>query len=703
MKLFVSCPRFTEDLLRQELTEMQVPVEKEVPGGVYVPFETINVYKICYYSRIANRVLLQLKQVRATDPKIMTQDVKAFEWEEHFSDKTSFIVDCHETTDVFRNSKFASQIVKDGIVDRFAEMDLNRPKVDPKNAQIHVHLFFFSDKGLVSIDLSGGSLHERNYRVEAGKAPLKENTAAAFLKRAGWRKGVSKPLLDPMCGSGTLLIEAAGIAADLPAAYFKKKFGFEHWKGHNVFEFRSVVQDGEEKYRKNLKLIPKIIGMDIDKHAVYNARDNIKSAGLSKYINVFSGDARNLEDISNNFDGNQGLIAFNPPYGERLGNTEQLAADYTLIGTQMKRFLSGWTCSIITSSRHLASCIGMKAYKKNKLYNGGLLTYLYHYEIICAEDRIPETDAGMEMFKNRLIKNKRLLKKWLTKNNVTSYRLYDADMPEYSAAIDIYENKWIHLQEYAAPKTIDPRNSRKRLGHILSVLPEFTNISAENMFYQQRQKQSDSNQYNKQNENEFRVKMNENGLQFYIDLKRSLDTGIFLDLRLIRKYIGELAQGKVFLNLFAYTGTASVYAAANGAKATYTVDPSKTYLNWCADNFTLNNLNWDNHFRIQKDCLQFLNETKEKFDLIFIDPPAFSNSKSRTDIFSIQDDYIELLNRAIKVTNRGGKIIFSNNFKRFNFENDKINCSSITEITDKTLSQDFNKSKYKHRCWELNI
>ncbi|MBN1649648.1 MAG: bifunctional 23S rRNA (guanine(2069)-N(7))-methyltransferase RlmK/23S rRNA (guanine(2445)-N(2))-methyltransferase RlmL, partial [Spirochaetales bacterium] len=440
-----------------------------------------------------------------------------------------------------------------------------------------------------------------------------------------------------------------------------------------------------------------------NRSAVYAARDNVRNAGFDHAIRLYTGDARDLHSLRENFSNDGGLVIFNPPYGERLGDAEQLIADYTRIGSELKKYFNGWNCSVMSSSRNLIDCLSMTPYKKNKLYNGGLLVYLSHFEISKPGIMDEKEQSGIDMFRNRLAKKSRQLKSWLETENISCYRLYDADMPEYAVAIDIYEHKWIHLQEYAPPKTIEPKAARKRLGHVMSVLPAYCAILPENIFYKQRRKQSGNNQYSGMSDDSFRVKIHEDGLRFYIDLKRYLDTGIFLDHRKTRQYIRSLARSRVFLNLFAYTGTASVYAAKGGARATYTVDTSATYLDWAAENFHLNDIKGKQHQCIRKDSMAFLKETTDRFDLVFIDPPTFSNSKSRTDTFSVQDDYIELINSAVRVCNPGAIILFSTNFRKFSFDTTAIHASSVEEITARTVSPDFLAAKNGHRCWEIRL
>ncbi|MBN1649027.1 MAG: hypothetical protein JW874_13410, partial [Spirochaetales bacterium] len=262
MKLFLSCPRHTEDLLREELDRLSVPVDKQVPSGVYVPFSPGNVYRICLYTHIANRLLLQFPSCNAESPEILREEIRKIPWEDHIRSGTGFIVDCSETNNIFRSSLFACQIAKDGILARYDDIGSGRPFISTGNPELHVNLFLYGNRAIAGIDLSGGSLHERGYRIKSVSAPIRENTAAAALYRAGWAEGRYHQLFDPMCGSGTFLVEAAMIASGFPANYLRSSFGFEKWPGHDAFCYRSARQDAEELSRKALRTAQKLVGMD---------------------------------------------------------------------------------------------------------------------------------------------------------------------------------------------------------------------------------------------------------------------------------------------------------------------------------------------------------------------------------------------------------------------------------------------------------
>lgn len=303
------------------------------------------------------------------------------------------------------------------------------------------------------------------------------------------------------------------------------------------------------------------------------------------------------------------------------------------------------------------------------------------------------------MFGNRLKKNNKRLLKWAKKADVHCYRVYDADMPEFALAIDRYED-WVHVQEYEAPPSIDAHQSKTRLNEALSQLSSVLDVSHDKVVLKQRRRQKGKDQYEKQANQRHRLVVREHGAQFYVNLMDYLDTGLFLDHRPIRQWVQQNARNKSFLNLFCYTATASVHAAVGGAVRTTSVDMSNTYLKWGQDNFDLNRLA-GNHEFVQADCLTWLAESNEKYDLIFMDPPTFSNSKRMEGTLDIQRDHVELLHRAMKLLKFDGVLVFSNNHRRFKLDETALSKYQIENISAKTIGEDFQRNSRIHQCWIL--
>lgn len=304
------------------------------------------------------------------------------------------------------------------------------------------------------------------------------------------------------------------------------------------------------------------------------------------------------------------------------------------------------------------------------------------------------------MAANRLKKNIDSIGKEMKKQGVSCYRLYDADMPEYSAAIDVYEGKWICLSEYAAPASIPEEDAQRRLEELILATERTTGIDLENIFVKRREIQKGSQQYTKHgtpSSSHFFV-INENGHRFSANFRDYLDTGIFLDHRPIRKYIEEHSNGKRFLNLFCYTASASVYAASGGALSTVSVDTNANYLDWAMKNMALNGFTQMNHFYYRSDSLAYLRENRDVFDLIFCDPPTFSNSKNR-DTFDVQRDHGYLIRSCMKHLSGNGTLIFSTNFTKFKMFGELYDEFEIEDITEQTIGDDFKRNSKIHRCY----
>jgi 23S rRNA (guanine2445-N2)-methyltransferase / 23S rRNA (guanine2069-N7)-methyltransferase len=324
-----------------------------------------------------------------------------------------------------------------------------------------------------------------------------------------------------------------------------------------------------------------------------------------------------------------------------------------------------------------------------------------------SEDKNDERVGAVD-FANRLKKNFKKLSKWAKQNAITCYRIYDADLPEYAAAIDIYagEQTWINVQEYEPPKTIDQHKADQRLAGLLSEIPQVLGVDNAQVFLKIRKKQRSNDQYEKHDDQgRFHI-IEEGGCKLLVNFEDYLDTGLFLDHRPIRKLIQQQANNKRFLNLFAYTGSATVHAAMGGAKSTTTVDMSNTYIEWAKKNMALNK-NAGEHEFIQVDCLDWLNTEaneadRKQYDLIFLDPPTFSNSKRMDDVFDIQNDHVQLIKNTTALLADNGVLYFSTNFRRFKMELSALSDLVIEDISASTIPEDFLRNPRIHYCWKIS-
>ena len=712
-QLFATTARGFEELLKSELTELGAQDAKVAQGGVHYWADDETLYRTLLWSRLSSRILLPIVQTKVFSDLDLYSAVVGVNWLDYFDEKVHFFVDFNGTNQEIRHTQFGAMRVKDGIVDYFERHGRARPNVDKEQPDIRIHAYLNRDDVVLSLDLSGDALHMRGYREDTGKAPLRETLAAAIVLRSGWQKGT--PLVDPMCGSGTLLIEAAQMEAQIAPQLYRLHWGFDFWQRHNQAAWEKVKEEAlalaeAEKQRENS---PHFYGFDLDHRVLQKAKQNAKNAGVAHLMQWQQGDVAAIKNPSPNV---AGTVICNPPYGERLGTTPALIALYSVFGQRLKQQFAGWNASIFSGEPSLLDCLRLRSHRQFKAKNGPLDCVQKNYQIAeraeqSAVENALEFDRTSSVtpevavdFANRLQKNIKKIEKWAKQQGLDAYRLYDADLPEYNLAVDRYADH-IVVQEYAAPKNIDENKARQRLLDAVNATLNVTGIETNKLILKVRQKQKGTNQYEKlANKGEY-FYVNEYGAKLWVNLTDYLDTGLFLDHRLTRKMLGEMAQGKDFLNLFAYTGSATVHAALGKAKSTTTVDMSNTYLNWAEQNLLLNDIEGKQHKLIQADCLQWLEKCDRQFDLIFVDPPTFSNSKRMEDSWDVQRDHIKLMTNLKRILRPNGTIVFSNNKRGFKMDFAKLEelGLSAVEISHKTLPLDFERNKQIHNCWLVTL
>ncbi|MBS0924043.1 bifunctional 23S rRNA (guanine(2069)-N(7))-methyltransferase RlmK/23S rRNA (guanine(2445)-N(2))-methyltransferase RlmL [Providencia sp. JGM181] len=696
--LFASTARGLEELLKTELEALGASQCKVAQGGVYFQADDRVMYQSLLWSRLASRILLPLNDFDVYSDLDLYLGVQAIDWSEIFDVNDTFVVHFTGTNEEIRNSQYGALKVKDAIVDSFVRKLDQRPNVARQEADIRINVYLNKERASVALDLSGDSLHIRGYRDLAGQAPLKETLAAAIISRSGWQKNT--PMVDPMCGSGTLLIEAAMIAADRAPGLYRQHWGFNAWLKHNPELWREVVTEAQVRFRQGLKdTTSRFYGFDIDKRVLDMARANARRAGLQDLITFNHGDAAALENpVKTDI---KGTIISNPPYGERLESEPALIALHSQFGRIVKARFPGWRLSIFSASPELLSCLQLRSEREFKAKNGPLDCVQKNYQLA---ETPSETIAEISPdFANRLRKNQKKLVKWAKQQGVDCYRLYDADLPEYNVAVDIYGDKVV-IQEYAPPKTVDERKARQRLFDVITATMNVLELTSNQLVLKTRQRQKGKQQYEKLAQKDDFFLVNEYNAKLLVNLTDYLDTGLFLDHRIARRMLGEMSRGKDFLNLFCYTGTATVHAGLGGAKSTTSVDMSRTYLEWAEKNLQANQLTGRQHRLMQADCLNWLANTDEQFDLIFIDPPTFSNSKRMDGTFDVQRDHVQLITHLKRMLRRGGTVMFSNNKRGFKMDLEALTELGLKaqEITAKTLSEDFARNRQIHNCWLIS-
>jgi len=722
MAFFATAPRDLVSLLRRELVGLGAAHLRAGHAGVRFRGTLETAYRACLWCRVASRILLPLKSFQAATNAQLYAGVRRIPWSEHVPTDGTLAVDFTSSRSKLGHTHFGAQKVKDAIVDQLRELTGRRPSVDRVRPDVRINAHVDRDVVTIAIDLSGDSLHRRGYRQQGGPAPLKENVAAAILLHAGWPQmaQAGKPLLDPMCGSGTLLIEAALMAGDMAPGLTRDYFGLHRWGGHDAELWQRLLEEARQRRHQGIARLPAMAGFDIDGKAVARANDNLLRVGLAEHIPIH---CRDMVELQSPWPGRTGLLVCNPPYGERMGAHKDLAELYAGMGEVLKSAFPGWQLMLLVGSPALGSHLGLRPQDSQKLDNGPLACQLNRYQIPAGgghgtagaavkprarpHGRGP-SDPHASMFANRLRKNLRNIGGWARRNDIDCYRLYDADMPEYAFAVDIYRapDTWVIAQEYQAPASIPEQQVAARRGTVLATLEEVLQVPAERVVFKSRRRHRGGSQYQRLATDGALHEVVENGCRLLVNFHDRMDTGLFLDQRQIRRLIRSLAPDRRFLNLFAYAGAATVQAAAGGATATTSVDLSANYLAWARRNLALNGFSSDRHVQIQADCAEWLANAPDShrdYGVVLLDAPTFSNSKRLAGTLDVQRDHASLIRLAARRLATDGVLLFSNHLKGFRLDHEAVRAAGLDleDITRQTLPRDFARNPRSHHCWRI--
>lgn len=706
-RFFAACGKGLEYLLVDELLALGCARATAAIAGVNAEGSLHDAQRAVLWSRLASRVLWPLAEYDCADEHALYQGARAIAWETHIDAAHTIAVDAHVSGSAVTHARYAAQRIKDAVVDRMRETGGARPDVDVEAPDVRIDLVVRKGRAIVSIDLSGGGMHRRGWRRVQGEAPLKETLACAVLMRGDWQRRYREggALLDPMCGSGTLLIEGALMAADVAPGLQRHAGGVPtRWKGFDDCAWSSLVGDATQRAQAGRAALRcAFLGRDVDPHAVHATRHNAQAAGVEAVIDLAVADVSGLSVRGHD----TGLIACNPPYDARLAAD---AALYRALGDALRRETPQWGASLLCGDAELAFATGLRARKTYRIFNGAIECTLLVTDPVApptrahAEPRaLPE---GAQMVANRLRKNAAKLKTWRDREGVTCWRAYDADIPEYAAAIDVYASEpdgtpWLHVQEYAAPADVPVELARRRLNDLLLAAREVFGLPKEHVALKTRSVGKGGSKYGRFDQRGELLTVREGGARLQVNLFDYLDTGLFLDHRPLRLRIAQEAQGARFLNLFCYTGAATVHAAVGGASTTTSVDLSATYLEWLADNLRGNGIGGTRHRIAQADAMAWLEADHGEYDLVFCDPPTFSNSKRAGD-FDVQREHVRLLRAATSRLSRDGVLYFSNNYRRFRLDEAAVSqFARVQDISASTIPPDFARDPRIHRCWRL--
>ncbi len=706
MKFFASCGKGLEYLLADELVALGCARATAAIAGANVEGSLQDAQRAVLWSRLASRILWPIAEFDCADEHALYAGAAAIDWQAHLSPAHTLAIDAHVSGSGITHARYAAQRVKDAIVDTLRASTGQRPDVDVEAPDVRINLVVRKARAILSIDLAGGPMHRRGWRRAQGEAPLKENVAAAVLLRGGWPQAYADggDLLDPMCGSGTLLIEGALMAADVaPGLRRHGDAPPTRWHGFDAEAWRGLRVEAIEREARGLAALrPCLHGRDLDPHAIRAARENARVAGVDTAIALEVGDIAALPPMANAY----GVVACNPPYDARLAADPAL---YRALGDALKASAPGWRASLLCGDFELARATGLRAQKRYQVFNGPIECSL----IVCDPIAPPQREAavarelpeGARMVANRLRKNLDKLARWRQQEQVACFRAYDADIPEYACAVDVYTtlagDTWLHVQEYAAPADIPEATTRKRLNDLLLAVREVFAVPREQVAVKTRSTGKGGSKYGHFDHRGEFLLVEEGAAKLQVNLFDYLDTGLFLDHRPLRARMALESRGRHFLNLFCYTGVATVQAAVQGAAQTTSVDLSATYLEWLADNLRENGIGGTRHRIAQADALKWLEADHGAYDVVFCDPPTFSNSK-RADDFDVQRDHVRLLRAAVARLARGGVLYFSNNFRRFRLDEAAIAAfAQVEDISASTIPPDFARNPRIHRAWRI--
>lgn len=706
---YAVCTAGIESLLKRELEALGATDCTEGRGGVAFRGSLETRYRACLWSRTASRILHTLVDFPCRHADDLYAAAHAVNWPALFAVDAAFRVDVSGQSPALAHTGFAALKVKDAIADRFRAVTGERPSVAREQPDVVVHLHLDARGCTLSLDLCGTPLHERGWRQMQADAPLKETLAAALLLRCGWPDVAAQggALVDPCCGGGTLLIEGLLIAADVAPGLQRTDWTLQALSDHDPSLWQGLRDEARQRASRGLESCAvQAWGFDHDPRVLDAARRNAVAAGVDGLLRTAR---RDLTELQAPAGATPGLLIGNPPYGERLGEQRTLQPLYRALGQRLREQYANWRCAIYTSGEPLVEALNLPVRKRHQLMNGPLKCTLLQLD---ARPRSgagggPKLSEAATMLINRLEKNQLRLRGWLKERGISCWRAYDADLPEYAAAIDVYTGEdaavRLHIQEYQAPKSIPLADQERRLRELVQAAAKAFDCPSERVYLKQRARQRGSSQYQRRERSGDSFVVREGDARFEVNLADFLDSGLFLDSRTLRQRLHQRARGKRLLNLFCYTGSASVQAALGGAESSTSVDLSPTYTQWAGRNFALNRLDPDRHRIITTDAVRWLcQQPPALYDLIYLDPPTFSNSKRTETVLDVVEDHLELIDLCMERLAPAGELLFVTNAQGFKLHAAAAGRWQVHDWTQRSIPPDFVRPRAIHQSFLLH-
>lgn len=754
MEFIATCPKGFEKLLAEELASFHIPQVRQLRGQVAFGGELADAYRACLWSRLASRVLLVLARVGAADADALYEGVQSIDWSAHLAPGATFVIDSHGTNDNLRNTQFVALRSKDAISDQLFSARGMRPVVNTDAPDVIVDVRLQRERATVSIDLTGEPLFHRGYDSRAARkvAPLRADYAAMVLAAGRWYRNVrhGAPVLAALwAGQGAVLVEAAAEALDRAPGLLRARWGFEGWAGHDADAWDELLAEADERATAGEKNSLALYACDTRPGAEAACRGALRAAGLDCEL-TFTPAAEVLDAAR--AAGDDALVTCDLSWLSE----DDLALEASAL-TAMSA-AAGMNVAALVRDSSVDAAVQAAPAEVFDVIQGREPAYVRCFDAVPGQaapepacvtlaggERVPVLVPASDQFAARLAKVAKLRAKWARREDVSCYRVYDADLPDYAVAIELYQGldgkgRWLQVSEYAAPKEIDADLARRRLMDVLAIAPRVMGIDPSNVNLRVRTRARGGSQYADEGSaavtpaaGEFsrlrgqRADMrnrhkpsltdlprgahliDEGGLTFEVNFSARLDCGIFLDHRDTRAEVREMMKktlgSKRFLNLFAYTGTATCYAADGGAKFTTTVDLSRPSLDWARRNMARNGFTGPEHEFVQADVIQWVSEqrhTRNRWDLVFCDVPTFSNSqRMKKSSWDVQRDHSELIIGVSRLLTRNGCAIFSCNLRGFKPDVEALQKAGVVieDITASTIPEDFKRNAKIHHAY----
>ena len=750
---FASCQVGLEEALGRELKSFGIKKTRPLGGGVTFYADKECAYRALLWSRLASRILLLVGRVGCEDADDLYRNIRQLPWHKILAEDAKIAVFASGTNEQLRNSHFTAQRIKDGICDKVRQVRGERPTVDAKHPDAVISVRINRSKATVSFDLAGESLYHRSYIRAAGqRIAVDVALANAMLgtvnwRTLGWRRHYR--LIDPVCNNPLLVVEAAAEVADRAPGLSRSNWGFTGWGEHDADLWNRLLDEADQRFEDGLKDAAgrgaSALGITRSPEAASWAADCLKVAGVEGIGQVVLVDEDTVApSIDHAMRAASRAAESAIKRAEAVGEADKpvvrqasvvaanllrahdeepggLAKDTELFMRAAEQAPEGSVFIEIGASLGAVyghapavdTLVGGKKIDAPMMLFSKPPVARSTIKVVGLEDgiehNVPVYEEGTEQFAARLRKMAKERRKWAQALGITCYRIYDADLLDYMVAIDRYEdldgNAYLCIAEYAAPKTVDQDRAQRRFEDVIAVAPIVLGIDRNNVYTKTRRQAKGGEQYSAAGNGSRVIRVKESGYTFKVDLAGRLDTGLFLDHRITRHMIQERAEGKRFLNLFAYTGTGTVYAAGGGARSTVTVDLSGHYLDWARENMEANGFEGHAHRFEHADVMSWIRDARRKhrmFDLVFVDPPTFSNSKSMgAKTWDVQRDHVELLIGVSHLLETSGEAIFSCNLKGFKPNTLKLAKFGIglEDITEQTIPQDFERRMNIHKCY----